>query len=239
MTKFCPECGEKLNDDAAFCHNCGEKVDDQTSKSDNELNRTKIITIAAIIAIIVIIGALFLSGHIDPKGTPHFTIKDQNGLTTDDSIKISLKSVTDEGLADKTIHIQVKNDDGDYKFEEKTNSKGNVNINTDFLPGTYDVICEFDGDMEYHETSLTKEITISEPEPDYESYQYSNSFEYTDKNGDGYVYLSDMNIAHTPQDIQNRMFADSDDNHDGKLNSHEYYKFMYKLNYDKSSYGIA
>ena len=238
MTKFCPECGKKLNDDVAFCPNCGEKVDVPSVKSNDNLKRTKLITIA-VIAIIVIIGALFISGHIDPKGTPHITISGDSGLTTEDSIKISLKSTTDEGLSDKTIHVTFKNDDGKYEFEEKTNSNGNIKINTDFLPGTYEVTCEFDGDLEYHETSLTKEVTISEPEPDYESYQYSNSFEYTDKNGDGYVYLSDMNIAHTHQDIQNRMFADSDDNHDGKLNSHEYYKFMYKLNYDRSSYGIA
>lgn len=238
MTKFCPECGTKLNDKEAFCPNCGEKVDNISIKSDNDLKRTKMITIA-VIAIIVIIGAVFIIGHIDPKGTPHITIKGESGLTTEDSVRISLESVTDEGLADKTIHILFKNDDNRYEFDEKTNSNGNVKINTDFEPGTYDVICEFEGDFEYHETTLTQEVTISEPEPDYESYSYSNSFEDTDKDGNGYVYLSDMNMPHTPQDAQNRMFADSDDDHDGKLNSHEYYKFMYKLNYDRPSYGIV
>ena len=34
------------------------------------------------------------------------------------------------------------------------------------------------------------------------------------------------------------MFADSDMDGDGRLNRAEYYKFMYKLNYDKSSYGL-
>ena len=47
-----------------------------------------------------------------------------------------------------------------------------------------------------------------------------------------------MNIVHTPKNIQERMFADSDDDSDGKLNHDEYYKFMYKLNYDYHSYGL-
>ena len=47
-----------------------------------------------------------------------------------------------------------------------------------------------------------------------------------------------MNIAHTPKNIVNKMFADSDMDGDGRLNRAEYYKFMYKLNYDKSSYGL-
>lgn len=78
----------------------------------------------------------------------------------------------------------------------------------------------------------------NDPEPDYESYHYSNSFEDTDRDGNGYVTLSDMNIAHTPQNIINQMYSDADMNGDGKLNRHEYYKFMYLLNYDYESYGL-
>ena len=75
-------------------------------------------------------------------------------------------------------------------------------------------------------------------EIDYESYYYSNSFEDTDTDGDGYVTLSDMNLAHTPFDIRDQMYTDSDDDNDGRLNHDEYYKFMYKLNYDRASYGL-
>ena len=87
-------------------------------------------------------------------------------------------------------------------------------------------------------TEISSQVTSTSTEPDYESFSYTHSFEDTDTNGDGYVSLSDMNIAHTPRNIQNQMFADSDDDGDGRLNSHEYYKFMYKLNYDRSSYGL-
>lgn len=88
-------------------------------------------------------------------------------------------------------------------------------------------------------TVIESEEAQAEPsEPDYESYSVPVSFEDTDTDGDGYVLLNDMNIAHTPQDVQYQMYADSDDDGDGKLNYHEYYKFMYKLNYDQASYGL-
>lgn len=85
---------------------------------------------------------------------------------------------------------------------------------------------------------MTQEINVKQAEPDYQSFYYTHTFEDTDKNRDGYVLLSDMNIAHTPKKVQNQMFADSDDDNDGKLNHDEYYKFMYKLNYDSHSYGL-
>lgn len=47
-----------------------------------------------------------------------------------------------------------------------------------------------------------------------------------------------MNLAHTPFDIRDQMYTDSDDDNDGRLNHDEYYKFMYKLNYDRASYGL-
>lgn len=75
-------------------------------------------------------------------------------------------------------------------------------------------------------------------EIDYESYDYPQSFEDTDTDNDGFVILDDMTIQHTPQNIQNQMYIDSDEDSDGKLNYHEYYKFMYKLNYDRESYGL-
>ena len=86
--------------------------------------------------------------------------------------------------------------------------------------------------------SDTVSSSSTSDEIDYESYYYSNSFEDTDTDGDGYVTLSDMNLAHTPFDIRDQMYTDSDDDNDGRLNHDEYYKFMYKLNYDRASYGL-
>ena len=53
------------------------------------------------------------------------------------------------------------------------------------------------------------------------------TFEDTDADGDGYVMLSEMIFEHTPEETRMQMFADSDDDKDGKLNKHEYYKIMY------------
>ena len=125
-----------------------------------------------------------------------------------------------------------------YLDETTANEEGAATVYPSVEVGDYDVICEFEGDSKYSPATATKKVTVKQAEPDYQSYSYTHSFEDTDKNGDGYVLLSEMHIAHTPEDIQNRMLADSDDDGDGKLNHDEYYKFMYKLNYDRSSYGL-
>lgn len=156
-----------------------------------------------------------------------------------------------QGIGGKNIEITFKNNQNSYVFNQTTDSKGIASIVPNVEAGDYDVTCSFAGDGNYVKTTTTNKITVeskateidsqvtsTSTEPDYQSFYYTHSFEDTDTNGDGYVYLSDMNIAHTPKNIVNKMFSDSDDNKDGRLNHDEYYKFMYKLNYDKSSYGL-
>lgn len=58
MTEFCPNCGEKLKEDALFCANCGEKV----SKKHNLLNKYLVLVIVAIV-ILVIGSSIFLFGQ--------------------------------------------------------------------------------------------------------------------------------------------------------------------------------
>lgn len=33
MTKYCPECGEKLGDEAKFCKNCGKKLNETVTRA--------------------------------------------------------------------------------------------------------------------------------------------------------------------------------------------------------------
>lgn len=155
------------------------------------------------------------------------------------------------GISGKEIQITFKNGKNAYEFSTTTDNAGLANIIPNVEDGEYDVEVKFKGDDKYSQSStsgkfnvetkiteIDSQVTSTRTEPDYESFNYPHSFEDTDKNGDGYVYLSDMNIAHTPQNIVKKMFADSDTDGDGRLNHDEYYKFMYKLNYDKSSYGL-
>ena len=86
--------------------------------------------------------------------------------------------------------------------------------------------------------SDTVSSSSTSDEIDYQAYRYSHSFEDTDSDGDGFVTLNDMNIANTPFDIRDQMYGDSDDDNDGRLNHDEYYKFMYKINYDRASYRL-
>jgi len=55
MSDYCPNCGEKLKEDALFCANCGEKV----SKKHNFLNKYVILAIVLIV-IIAVVSTTFL-----------------------------------------------------------------------------------------------------------------------------------------------------------------------------------
>ena len=119
---------------------------------------------------------------------------------------------------------------------------GALLVSSNFFTATEETAQNIENEPQLNNTETTviknEETQPTSSEPDYESFTPVVSFEDTDIDGDGYVYLSNMNIAHTPENIQNQMFADSDDDGDGRLNYHEYHKFMYKLNYDRSSYGL-
>jgi len=237
MAKYCNQCGAKLDDDTLFCSECGAKQETENASS-NEPSKNKLMIgglIAVIIILIIIL--IFFSGAFDFKGTPEIVIHSGSTMTSEDELSLSLTNINGN-LKGREIKITFSNDENNYEFKEKTDEEGNVKLIPNVKTGTYNVVCEYEGDSSYHGVTETRKITVEEPEPDYESYSYPHSFASTDTNGDGYVLLNDMNIAHTPKDIQYQMYADSDDNGDGKLNEHEYYKFMYKLNYDFHSYGL-
>ena len=57
MTQYCPNCGEKLKEDALFCANCGQKV----SKRHNNLNKYFILIIIVIIVLAIFLSVSFMS----------------------------------------------------------------------------------------------------------------------------------------------------------------------------------
>ena len=158
-------------------------------------------------------------------------------MTTDEYFEVKLTG-ENGAISGEPVNVTFSNGKNSYEYSATTNGNGIAKVTPSVELGDYEVKCEFKGNDKYSPATQSKSVTVKQAEPDYESYSYSRSFESTDINGDGYVTLSDMTIAHTPKNIQNQMYADSDDNGDGKLNRHEYYKFMYKLNYDKQSYGL-
>ena len=232
MVKYCSECGAKLNDDDKFCRNCGNSQNDsETNNSETDSNNKNKLIIIGILAIIVILSALFITTF---KSNTELTILTESPITGNDEFRVELSS-SDEGISAEEIHIIFAGSGTIYEYDVTTDSGGIAKIMPNIPNGEYEVTCIFNGDKDYSKSNTTKSLSI---EPDYMSYSYPQSFEDTDKNNDGYVDLSDMNIAHTPKSIQNQMFSDSDNDHDGRLNKNEYYKFMYKLNYDKQKYGL-
>ena len=248
MVKYCSECGEKMDDNASFCQNCGAKSDIEikTEKNNNPL----IFGLIGIV-LILILGIFFLTGGFGLFGeNTSILFISESPVANSGNFTVELSDGS-TGISGKELEVTFKNDKNSYTFSGVTDSAGLVNVIANVEEGQYDVTVSFAGEGGYKSSSATKtydveaksteidsQVTSTRTEPDYESFSYTHTFEDTDTDGDGYVYLSDMNIAHTPKNIVNQMFSDSDDDHDGRLNHDEYYKFMYKLNYDKSSYGL-
>lgn len=240
MERYCSQCGAKItDDDEKFCSNCGNSLPEIILKENSpQVLKNRKIIIALLIVIIVLFSMLILiSGAIDFRTASAIHIETASPMTTSDDFKATLTS-SDNVIEGKEIEITFKNNENAYEYSAKTNSEGVATVHPSVEVGDYEVTCAFEGDSKYSPTTMTQEINVKQAEPDYQSFYYTHTFEDTDKNRDGYVLLSDMNIAHTPKKVQNQMFADSDDDNDGKLNHDEYYKFMYKLNYDSHSYGL-
>jgi predicted nucleic acid-binding Zn ribbon protein len=240
MKRYCDQCGKPANDDSEkYCSDCGASLPEIIKPANNSQpqKHMKMIIGLLVVIIVLILMLIFISGAIDFRAEPTIQIESASTISNSDKFKVKLTD-GDDIIKNQKIKITFKNNKNSYDYSAKTNGNGVASINPSVAVGDYDVICEYEGNSKYRPASVTKEIKVKEAEPDYQSYRYSNSFEDTDKNRDGYVYLSDMNIAHTPKNIQKQMFAESDDDNDGKLNHDEYYKFMYKLNYDRQSYGL-
>jgi hypothetical protein len=250
MTRYCSECGERLDDkNASFCEKCGARLD-KKSNEPKKNNNNLIIGLVVIVAILLA-GVAFVSGGFGLFGeSTSILIMSESPLSNSANFTAELVS-GNQAVSGKELKITFKNNKNTYDFTATTDNAGLANVIPNVEEGEYDVEVKFAGDDKYSQSStsgkfnvetkiteIDSQVTSTRTEPDYESFSYPYSFEESDKNGDGYVYLSDMNIAHTPQNIVKQMFADSDNNGDGRLNHDEYYKFMYKLNYDKSSYGL-
>ena len=228
MTKYCSNCGNELNDNAEFCDQCG------ASQKESDFLRDHIIIIGLLAVIIIILTAFLFVGM---KAPSEMIITSSSTITTADDFSARL-TADGAGIANENIHIVFDRNGEPFEFEAVTDKNGKVSFVPNLDVGKYEVICKFDGNAKYQESSSIMTVNVKEKEPDYDSFNFVRSFESTDLDGDGYVVLSDMNMPHTPENIQHQMYSDSDDNHDGKLNKHEYNKFMYKLNYDRHSYGL-
>lgn len=240
MKRYCDQCGSEIGDESEmFCSKCGSALHEIVPvRNDSSHHKIIILLLAFIIGLLVLFIVFTSFGNIfAPKETSALDILTGSSMTTDEYFEVKLTG-ENGAISGEPVNVTFSNGKNSYEYSATTNGNGIAKVTPSVELGDYEVKCEFEGNDKYSPVTQSKSVTVKQAEPDYESYSYSRSFESTDINGDGYVTLSDMTIAHTPKNIQNQMYADSDDNGDGKLNRHEYYKFMYKLNYDKQSYGL-
>ena len=240
MKRYCDQCGAEIGDESEmFCSKCGRALNEIAPVRNNSSHHKIIILLLAFIIGLLVLFIVFSSfGNIfAPKETPALDILTGSSMTTDEYFEVKLTG-ENGAISGEPVRVTFSNGKNSYDYSATTNGNGIAKVTPSVELGDYEVKCEFEGNDKYSSAAQSKSVTVKQAEPDYESYSYSRSFESTDINGDGYVTLSDMTIAHTPKNIRDQMYADSDDNGDGKLNRHEYYKFMYKLNYDKHSYGL-
>ena len=242
MSKYCVKCGEEISENADFCGKCGTPI------KAKKPNNVKFFVIG--IAVLLIILGAFFALNFEPRPIPVLKFEADSTIYTADEMAVTFEG-SSSNVSDKILEITFKNDDNSYDFKAFTDEDGVASVDLDDIEeGTYNITARFSGDNDYAPSSSTTSKAVKDTattvgdtevstEPDYESYPVPVSFADTDLNGDGYVTLDDMNIAHTPQNIINQMYSDSDDNGDMLLNEHEYYKFMYKLNHDYESYGIS
>ncbi len=239
MKRYCDQCGAEIGDDELFCSKCGSALNEIAPVRNNSSHHKIIILLLAFIIGLLVLFIVFSSfGNIfAPKEAPALDILTGSSMTNDEYFEVKLTG-KNGAISGESVRVTFSNGKNSYEYSATTNGKGVAKVTPSVELGDYEVKCEFEGNDKYSSAVQSKSVTVKQAEPDYESYSYTWTFEQTDRNGDGYVTLSDMNIAHTPVNVRNQMYADSDDNGDGKLNRHEYYKFMYKLNYDKHSYGL-
>lgn len=240
MTRYCDQCGAKIEGDSKkFCNQCGAVLPEISNTKPPLFNTKDAKIIIGLLVVVIILFLMFIvaSGALDFRNACELNIKTSSPMTASDSFEVKLSN-ENGAVSGETIKVTFSNNGKNHEYSSKTNSKGVATVYPSLDLGDYDVKCEFGGGSGLKPASATKQVTIKEAEPDYQSYYYTHSFEDTDSNGDGYVTLNEMNIAHTPKNIQDRMLADSDNDKDGRLNHDEYYKFMYKLNYDYHSYGL-
>lgn len=179
LSKECPKCGDEIPDEAKFCKNCGYEFSDVSASSNSPLSNGRIFLV--LIAVIIVIGAIALSGAFNHSGQTdetasgsdslYFTISSVYGSSyyleeeheTDYSIMTSAlftKIPSDlNGYIVKTTYF----DKNDERIGQSTETLSNViydpkDIDYEITFGYYDSYKKFDPD---HVTvEITKEKSV-------------------------------------------------------------------------------
>lgn len=106
MVKYCPNCGNELNDSAVFCSKCGHKIKNKSSlniiptkkeqKLDDRKKKIAIVSVTAIIIIIIVCLAVFAVNGSDNSLNPFGEDNNPDNILTIDDLQLNMTGYTYE-----------------------------------------------------------------------------------------------------------------------------------------------
>lgn len=124
-------------------------------------NRIIIIALAAV-TVFLLVSVVAAMPDLNKKDTK-LKFKSKSPLTEGDSLKISLTDANKTPLANKTVFITIKDEDGNVKNHSVVTKKNGVaKLKLKNSPGEYLICLNFTGDDEYNQSSINKTFTIEE-----------------------------------------------------------------------------
>ena len=126
---------------------------------------TKNIIIICLTIIVLVCLGIFLMTNMNSQEESHITILTSQYLTAGDSLKLKLCDKDSKGIANQTIDLKIKSNDGSKNDEitVATNEKGECRI--DNIPkGNYTLTAKYAGTRDYQAYTLNYEFVVKEKE---------------------------------------------------------------------------
>lgn len=141
-------------------------------------NIKRIMAIAFIvIAVSLLLTAVAAWPDFGKKDTK-LKFKTESPITQGDAIKIKLKDVDGNPLANKTVNITVKCSHGFEKnYSVITNKNGNAKLKLKIEPDEYQVCCTFEGDDGLNASSANRTFTIEEDSSDVQTESTTSDYD--------------------------------------------------------------
>ena len=194
------------------------------------MDKKTILIIGSILIIIAVILISYASFTDDTCEKTNLTITSDKNLTNGDIFSVKLKNESGNGIANKTININITDSNNNSTtVNVTTDSQGNGNFTINLSADNYTVNASFTGDKNYNSSYTLQNLTIYEvivETNNYESTSETSTSSQSDSSGndggDGeIVYSTDPNSDKSVLDENGHIDQDKVD-YDNKKASEKY-----------------